>query len=159
MKTVLLKNPSAEQGEWKFVVPSDLLQLRSPAEAPGKIYGKRIDFTVFPTPRVDLCRRRHDIYLSPPSIAFIVLPLAAASVRPLGSFQCNRVMATRAQSRLYNNHNAIQATLLPLFESYSAEPGFVKLDAALGSLRKLPGGLKVLQEHSVGKQENLMFCL
>ena len=45
MKTVLLKNPSAEQGEWKFVVPPDRLQLRSPAEAPGKIYGKRIDFT------------------------------------------------------------------------------------------------------------------
>ena len=45
MKTVLLENPPADQKEWKFVVSPDQLQLRRPAKAPGKIYGKRITFT------------------------------------------------------------------------------------------------------------------
>jgi len=45
MKTVLLENPPADQEEWKFVVPQDRLELGRLAEAPGKIYGKRIIFT------------------------------------------------------------------------------------------------------------------
>ena len=67
-------------------------------------------------------------------------------------------MARRAQSRLYSNRRTIQATLLPLFESYSAEPDFAKLDDAMGPLRKLPKDLKVLQDQFVSEQRNSMFC-
>jgi len=66
-------------------------------------------------------------------------------------------MTTRTQTRLYKNSCAIQTTLLPLFESYSTESGFAKLDAATESLRKFPKDLKLLQEQSVSKQENPMF--
>ena len=45
MKIVLQENPPVDQKEWKFIVPPDQLQLRRPAKAAGKIYGKRITFT------------------------------------------------------------------------------------------------------------------
>ena len=45
MKIVLLENPPVDQGEWKFVVPPDQLQLWRPAKEPGRIYGKRVTFT------------------------------------------------------------------------------------------------------------------
>jgi len=65
-------------------------------------------------------------------------------------------MATRARSR-YNNCHVIQATLLPLFETYSTEPGFAKLESTLNSLRNFSKDLKLLQEQSVSKQENPVF--
>ena len=45
MKTVLLESPPADQGEWKFVVPRDQLQLQRLVKEPGRIYGKRITFS------------------------------------------------------------------------------------------------------------------
>ena len=68
-------------------------------------------------------------------------------------------MATRARSRLYGNHHTIQATLLPLFESYSAESSFLKLDAAMDSLLKVSTDLKTMQEQRVSNQENPAFYL
>ena len=68
-------------------------------------------------------------------------------------------MATRARSRLYGNHPAIQATLLPLFELYSAESSFVKLDAAMDSLVEVSADLKTIQEQRVSNQENTTFYL
>ena len=66
-------------------------------------------------------------------------------------------MATKAQSRLYGNHHAIQSTLLPLFESYSAKSSFVKLDAAMDSLLEFSTDLKTLQEQRVSDHENPSF--
>ena len=66
-------------------------------------------------------------------------------------------MTARTQSRLYNSSRTIQSTLLPLFELYSVEAGFAKLDAAVGSLRGFPKDLKLLQEQSVSKREDLVF--